>query len=531
MNTFKSPNILKRLLQRIACAAVIITTIVGCVKNDIPYPREQANFRTFVAEEQERNADIDSINRVITLYFGEQTDLANVIVSDYTISPGAEIKDVHLDSPINIEKPLKVNLFHYYNWIWTIKAVQEISYNFTISGQVGSSVIDAVGHRVVAYVSKNTPISNVVVENIKLGPEGATMTPDITGAHVNFTHPLNVEVTAHDKTTIWTIFVEQTDASVETVRADAWTNVAWIYGQAEVGKDNGIEYRLKDDEDWIRVDKSDLTVTGGSFSASLIHLTPQTTYEARAYSDDAYGATIEFTTGSIEQLPNMSLDNWWLDGKIWCPWLEGEESYWDTGNKGATTIGTSNSVPTDDTATGKGKAAMLETRFVGVGSLGKLAAGNLFVGQYVKTDGTNGILAFGRPFTQRPTKVRGYLKYKTTPINYASTEWESLKGEPDTCVIWCALIDQNEPFEIRTNPRNRQLFNSEGSYVVAYGKIEYGRDVPEYIPFEFELDYKSTQRVPKYILLTASASKYGDYFTGGTGTVLYVDDLELVYDY
>ena len=153
------------------------------------------------------------------------------------------------------------------------------------------------------------------------------------------------------------------------------------------------------------------------------------------------------------------------------------------------------------------------------------------MGLYYKTDGTNGILHFGRPFTERPTKLRGYLKYTSSTINYASEEWADLKGQPDTCIVWCALIDQNEPFEIRTNPRNRQLFDSEGSYVVAYGKVQFGQTIENYIPFEFELDYKSTSRVPKYILITASASKYGDYFTGGAGSVLYLDDLELLYDY
>jgi hypothetical protein len=106
-----------------------------------------------------------------------------------------------------------------------------------------------------------------------------------------------------------------------------------------------------------------------------------------------------------------------------------------------------------------------------------------------------------------------------------------MAGQPDTCIVWVALIDQADQFEIRTNPKNRQLFDPDGSYVVAYGKVEFGRDVPNYTKFEIELNYKSTQRVPKYILVTASASKYGDYFTGGAGAVLYLDDFELEYDY
>jgi hypothetical protein len=61
--------------------------------------------------------------------------------------------------------------------------------------------------------------------------------------------------------------------------------------------------------------------------------------------------------------------------------------------------------------------------------------------------------------------------------------------------------------------------------------VEYGHNVDNYTQFEFTIDYNSTSRVPKYILLTASASKYGDYFVGGSGAVLYLDDIELLYDY
>jgi hypothetical protein len=66
---------------------------------------------------------------------------------------------------------------------------------------------------------------------------------------------------------------------------------------------------------------------------------------------------------------------------------------------------------------------------------------------------------------------------------------------------------------------------------VAYGSFQSGQTIPNYIPFEIELDYRATNRVPTYIMIVASASKYGDYFTGGVGSVLYIDDLELLYDY
>lgn len=511
----------------------MLVAVVSCIKNDIPYPRIQPNFLTFEAEGQSRAAAIDSTTRTVTLYFDESIDIYNVKVRDYTVSAGASVVSPDLSVPLDLSAPLTATLRLYQDWAWTISAEQEIVRYFTVEGQVGNSTIDVPGRRIIAYIAKTSPLSSVKVTSIKLGPEGCEMTPDLAapGLTVDFRHPVEVNVTAWGRSETWTIYVEQTEAVVETVQADAWTNVAWVYGRTEAGRPCGVQYRVAGDTEWLDVPQEWITADGGSFHARIIHLQPLTPYETRAVSGDDAGSPLTFTTGSAVQVPNESLDDWWLDGKVWDPWAEGGEQYWDTGNKGATTIGSSNSVPTDDTSTGTGRAAKLETVFAGIGALGKLAAGNLFVGRYVKTDGTNGILSFGRDFTQRPTKLRGYLKYHTAPISHTSSGFENLKGRPDTCIVWCSLIDQDTPFEIRTNPKNRQLFDENGSYVVAYGKVEYGEDVPAYIPFEITLNYRSTSRVPKYILITASASKYGDYFTGGVGSVLYLDDLELIYDY
>lgn len=503
----------------------------SCIKNDIPYPYIQANFLTIAAETQDQGATIDSVDMKVNLFFPETTDVYNVRISEYQLTPGAVVLDNALDGPIDLSEPKTVTLRLYQDYDWIIYANQTISRYFTLAGQMGTSVIDVPAHRVIAYVSDKVDIKSIKVENIKLGPEESKMTPDLNGKLVDFSREVEVEVSNFGRTETWQIYVGVTESTVSTVRVDAWTSVAWVYGEAEDGKDNGFEYRLPGDAQWTKVPSDWITTNGGSFYARIIHLSPLTTYEARAYSDSETGETIEFTTGPIMQVPNNLLDEWWLDGKVWNPWPEGGVQFWDTGNKGATTLGTSNSVPTDDTSSGTGWAAKLETRFVGIGSIGKLAAGNLFVGRFVRTDGTNGILSLGKEFQQRPTKLRGYLKYNDAAISHATEGFTYMIGQPDTCIVWCSLIDADEPFEIRTNPKNRQLFDPESSIVIAYGKVEFGETIEQYTPFEFGLDYKSTQRVPKYILITASASKYGDYFTGGAGSVLYLDDLELIYDY
>lgn len=51
-----------------------------------------------------------------------------------------------------------------------------------------------------------------------------------------------------------------------------------------------------------------------------------------------------------------------------------------------------------------------------------------------------------------------------------------------------------------------------------------GTTVTEYKKFELNLDYRVTNRVPTYIVIVCSASKYGDYFVGGRGSTLYVDE-------
>ena len=517
------------ILVTVLLSATIAFT--GCIKNDIPYPRIQPNFLTFTVEDEAAPAVIDSATRVVNISLGETADIYAMNVTGYTVTPGATVEAGVLDHPIDMTKPQAVMLKIYQEYWWVLKATQNIERYFNVAGQIGSSVIDVPAHRPRATHPAGTALTRLRVTSMKLGPVGSTVTPEIDGGTISLSSPLELSIINHGREEIWTIYAEVTASTVTTDRCDAWTRVGWAYAQAQEGRDNGFEYRRADVEEWTRVPAGWITSNGGSLTARIINLEPETEYAVRAFSDDEYAAEVVFTTGRDVQVPDADFEYWWLNGKVWNPWQEGGVQYWDTGNKGATTLGQSNSMPTDDTPTGKGKAARLETKFVGIGALGKIAAGNIFAGYYVRTEGTNGVLSFGRPFTQRPTKVRGYLKYNCADISHASAEYDYLKGRPDTCIVWSALIDSDEPFEIRTNPKDRHLFDPSGSEVVAYGNIQYGETVKDYIPFEFELKYTSTQRVPNYILIVASASKYGDYFTGGNGSVLYIDDIELVYDY
>lgn len=339
-------------------------------------------------------------------------------------------------------------------------------------------------------------------------------------------------MTAHGVTDEWTIYVEKTELLVATDNVDAWSQVVWAYGSCPSDMRGGFQYRKADESTWQDVPADLVTQTEGAFSCYIPHLTPLTEYVVRAKAGNDLGNEVHVTTQGTSLIPDGDFDQWWLkNDKIWCPWNENGEQYWDTGNTGAATLGQSNVVPTDHTPTGSGQAAELNTKFVGIGVIGKLAAGSIYTGAFKKVDGTNGILDFGRPWTLRPTKLKGFYQYKTADISHASSEYKDLIGRPDSCHIYVALTDWTAPYEIRTNPNNRQLFDKNSPSVIAYGELIYGGTMSDYQEFEIKLEYRSTSRVPSYMQITCAASKYGDFFTGGVGAVLYVDQFSFDYDY
>ena len=104
-------------------------------------------------------------------------------------------------------------------------------------------------------------------------------------------------------------------------------------------------------------------------------------------------------------------------------------------------------------------------------------------------------------------------------------------NDPDTCFIYVALCDWDEPLEIRTKPSDRKLFNPNDPNVIAYAEFKSAEKITDYEKLTLELEYRATDRKPKYILVVCTASKYGDYFTGGAGSLLHVDELSLGFDY
>ena len=96
------------------------------------------------------------------------------------------------------------------------------------------------------------------------------------------------------------------------------------------------------------------------------------------------------------------------------------------------------------------------------------------------------------------------------------------------CVLFISLLQTNKLQLIQIK---EFYFDPNSSAVIAYGSIsdEESKGADSFKEFTVDLEYKDLKRIPKYIIVVASSSKYGDYMEGGKGSTMWLDDLELVY--
>ena len=366
----------------------------------------------------------------------------------------------------------------------------------------------------------------------------------------------SVTFTATDsngKSTTAVMNMALTDAAVVTEpvnEADVYTSTAALTGSLlkSGASEYGIRYRIAGTQDWTSV-PANLSRSGEAFSVTLTGLTPATTYEYASYADTETGTIRTFTTEAAAQLPNAGFEIWnkvSIGGKnILVP--GNDLSFWDTGNHGSATMNKEITNQGTEYKNSGDYSAKLKSQFVGIGSIGKFAAGNVFAGRYLGTDGTDGILGWGRIFTSRPTAVKVWVRYEPgTAVTNKGAGSYLPAGATDQGIIYMALTDATTvkydgsktvdssltgtEYACIVKTKTSELFDPEGDNVIAYGvEVLDATTEPGMIQITIPLDYRRTDIKPSNILFVASASRYGDYFQGGEGSTLYIDDIELVY--
>ncbi len=547
------------------------------IPNDIPYPIVEGNITAFEVEGQcnetgmsAGSATINKQQKTVELFVSDTVDLARLNITRFEVSNEATIlpnasaclypdkfptssfsQPSGIFSRVNFTDSVKFTLHTYQDYEWTVKVKQVMIREVEVDNQVGNAVIDTVNHNVIVYVNQNQNLSNIVVRKFSLGGLHGTVKPDPTLAksydfsnlHTDFT-----ATTGWGEKSEWQVYVYQTEKGVSTTaEAFARTCSATITGEMANGATPNVEYQAADESEWHTLPTSAITTRGTNYTAELTGLKPATYYTYRVSANNSTTPEQTFTTATAAQLENSSFDDWSIEGSgkqaLYQPWAEDGNKYWDTGNRGATTVGASNSTYVTE---GGRTYANLESKYIVI----KFAAGNIFTGEYLQTDGTNGILGFGRPFTSFPTKMQFDYCYKTAPVNrsgkwsdsYANyiskTMFDNMMGQPDSCQIYIMLTDWDEeefkgtkyPFVLRTRPSELHLMNLKDEHVIAYAQMTQGNDVNEWTTETLTLDYRIKNRTPKYVLVVASSSKYGDYFIGGEGAHLKLDNIKLIYE-
>lgn len=346
----------------------------------------------------------------------------------------------------------------------------------------------------------------------------------------------------------WNIVVSNaTVATTEAIPYEIWTSKATLHGKVTgtLASTPKFQYRVKGSgSSWITVD-ADLTES--TFSKEITGLTPGTTYEYQAMDGtQASTVTCEFTTETTFQPENASFEAVSDSSSIILIHGTGQSTWWDTGNHGSSTMNKNVTTPDTSVKHSGNQSLLLSSQFVGIGMIGKFAAGNLFAGKYLDTEGTDGILGWGRPCTSRPKALKVYVRYEPATVDNGGDYIAN--GATDQGIIYVAIGDWagqeanggTWPFVVRTKKAS-SLFSTEketysGDGIIAYGEKTFeeayndGGNMKE---LTINLDYDNfggNQRKPTSIIIVASASKYGDYFQGGDGSKMWLDDMELIYE-
>ncbi|MDE5969829.1 MAG: PCMD domain-containing protein [Muribaculaceae bacterium] len=307
-----------------------------------------------------------------------------------------------------------------------------------------------------------------------------------------------------------------------------------------------LDYRVAGTEPWTRVQPSAVSRAASNYEFYIEGLTPNTDIEYRTVwtvDGEETGSAIQTIKTADNKVQNGGFEEWSMDGKIQLLAKDKNSKYWDSGNEGASKASKTVTQPASDIKHSGNYSAKLVSQMATVMGVGKFAAGNAFVGKYLTTDVMDGVLGWGRPFYFRPKALKGYVKYNPGTVNHtASGAPDIVSGQLDKGIIYVALLnddmeaqgDASYPdFPVVVRTKTTKLFDKTASNVIAYGEMVFHNSTEgdDMIEFTIPIEYYESMKDQKvcYLLLVCSASKGGDYFAGGEGSTMYIDDFEFVY--
>lgn len=520
---------MRKMFRNIILGLIAIVA-VSCIENDLSYPDVTVTFTSFEVEGQ-KSVAIDDASRTIDIVMGESADMSRVKVLGYSLTNDGEVVG-GMPEFLDLTDTVRLTVRVYEDYVWTIKASQPVERYIRCDNQIGDAEIDADEKVAYVYVKEGQPLSSVIFNSMKLEPEGSVVERTMgfvpqDGGSVPLTEicdfPMELNciimryfyVLYEGEEIRWSVKVlhKQIETGISSV--NPWAFSAGVKGVTDGNGTPVVEYRKSSEAEWNTWD--DVAVDGTEVTAIVTGLEADTEYVVRISNGTVSSDDVIFRTDTPVQLPNMSFDDWSKDNKY--PNASGSD-VWDSANSSGAAVTTS---PSTDAV--EGYAARLES----VSAFGMLAAGNIFTGKFVKLAGMGAELDWGIPFESRPLALRGWYKYSPATINKVKDPYKDQMGKSDQCQILAFLTDWDSPFRVNTNTKTFvDLDNDPG--IIALGQFNTSESSAEYIEITIPLVYRSNDRMPGYIVIAGASSRFGDYFTGGIGSVLYLDQFELIYD-
>lgn len=298
-------------------------------------------------------------------------------------------------------------------------------------------------------------------------------------------------------------------------------------------------------------------VSEGVYQAKLTGLTPSSEYTYKLVIDGTdIGESKTFTTESAPAVPNGGFENVSkVSGSDYYVFYDpassdpaSKEMWWGSGNgtadvSGSASMGIVITVPDESNKVEGSRSVCCQSKSI----IGMLAAGNLFSGKFMGLVGTSGgRVAFGRPWTARPTALKCWVKYSTSTINIIKSTPAGVsvsKSDYDMGMVRVALGTWNyrtyggskdSPVLVNTTDVSTIIDYTKDPSTIAFGEAKFVGDASNSTNVWKEviipIVYSDENTFPTHIVISCASSYYGDYFTGCDSSKLWIDKMELIYE-
>ncbi|MBI9061785.1 MAG: PCMD domain-containing protein [Marinilabiliaceae bacterium] len=249
---------------------------------------------------------------------------------------------------------------------------------------------------------------------------------------------------------------------------------------------------------------------------------------------------LSYVASVTPQLNNGDFSLWYKTASNYYePGESASNTIWGTGNQGTQILNKLATIPEDLGA--DNLAAKMITLDNGklAGTFGApISAGSIFTGVFnpdnIDPSNPQAAIEFGIPFVGRPEKLR--LKYAYVPGDENKDKPGNMLDYPDACDIYALLeirlggkTERLATAWVRSSETQEALTTLEIPFI--YGELD--NSYPNYMrPLgqNFVGADSASFVLPTHITFVASSSYDGANFAGAIGSVLIIDDVEMVYE-